>query len=68
MVKEPPYGPGVASIANGICADFAHDHSGSEKTGIYRVGPSDLNILITNWLIKEPPHGPGVPPDCLDVP
>lgn len=39
---------------------------GSEKTGYYRVGPADLNVLIRNWLVKEPPHGPGVPADCWD--
>jgi parallel beta-helix repeat protein len=65
LVKEPPFGPGIAS---GICGDFAHDLGGSPKTGYYRVGPTDLNILIANWLVLEPPFGPGVPPDCLDVP
>jgi hypothetical protein len=68
MVKEPPLGPGIASIPNGICADFAHDRGGSTKAGLYRVGPSDLNILIANWLITEPPHGTGVEPDCLNCP
>ncbi len=66
LVKEPAFGPGIASIPNGICADFAHDQGGSAKTGFYRVGPTDLNILIANWLVKEPGFGPGVPPDCLD--
>jgi hypothetical protein len=66
MVKEPPRGPGIASIPNGICADFAHDYSGSTKIGTYRVGPSDLCILVNNWLVKEPPHGPGLPADCSD--
>jgi hypothetical protein len=68
LLKEPPYGPGVASVPGGICADFAHDVGGSHKTGVYRVGPTDLNILVANWLKKEPPFGPGVPPDCLDCP
>jgi hypothetical protein len=68
LVLEPAFGPGIASIPNGICADFAHDQGGSHKTGFYRVGPTDLNILIANWLVNEPPGGPGVPPDCLDVP
>ncbi|MHC4111021.1 MAG: hypothetical protein ACYSUY_08095 [Planctomycetota bacterium] len=65
LVLEPGFGPGIASIPNGICADFAHDQGGSAKTGFYRVGPSDLGILITNWLVLEPGFGPGVPPDCL---
>ncbi|UCG59349.1 MAG: hypothetical protein JSU70_07525 [Phycisphaerales bacterium] len=68
MVKEPPFGPGIASVENGICADFAHDQGGSSKSGIYRVGPPDLNILIANWLLREPPQGPGIEPDCRDCP
>lgn len=68
LIKEPPHGPGIASVPNGICADFAHDQGGSPKTGSYRVGPSDLSILIAGWLRKEPPHGPGIEPDCLDCP
>jgi hypothetical protein len=67
LVKEPGFGPGIASIPNGICADFAHDQGGSAKTGFYRVGPTDLNILIANWLVKEPGFGPGVPPNCRDI-
>ncbi|UCG56053.1 MAG: fibronectin type III domain-containing protein [Phycisphaerales bacterium] len=68
MVKEAPYGPGIASIEHGICADFARDQEGSAKTGFYRVGPSDLNVLVANWLRKEPPQGTGIEPDCLDSP
>jgi hypothetical protein len=64
QIKEPPLGPGIASIANGICADFAHDQAGSATTGFYRVGSTDLNRLVENWLVKEPPAGPGVPGDC----
>jgi len=64
QVKEPPLGPGIASIERGICADFARDQGGSAKTGFYRVGPTDLNRLVENWLVKEPPAGPGVPGDC----
>ena len=64
QVKEPPFGPGIASIQNGICADFARDQEGSSKAGWYRVGTNDLNILIENWLVKEPPTGPGIPADC----
>ncbi|MHC4097739.1 MAG: hypothetical protein ACYSWZ_12885 [Planctomycetota bacterium] len=68
LLKEPPFGPGIASSPYGICADFAHDLGGNPKTGFYRVGPTDLNILIKNWLVLEPDFGPGIPPDCLDVP
>lgn len=63
-VKEPPFGPGIAAIKNGICADFARDQDGSAKTGFFRVGNTDLNILVANWLVKEAPAGPGVPGDC----
>jgi hypothetical protein len=64
QVKEAPVGPGIASIENGICADFGHDKEGNNETGWYRVGTKDLNILIANWLVKEAPEGPGVPADC----
>jgi hypothetical protein len=64
QVKEPPFGPGIASIENGICADFAHDQEGNAKSGFYRVGNSDLNRLVANWTIKESPAGPGIPADC----
>jgi hypothetical protein len=64
QVLEPPFGPGIASIPNGICADFAHDKAGSAATGYYRVGTTDLNRLVANWLIKEAPAGPGIPGDC----
>jgi len=64
QVKEPPFGPGIAAIENGICADFARDQGGSEATGVYRVGSTDLNRLVANWLVKEAPNGPGVPSDC----
>jgi hypothetical protein len=60
MVLEQPQGPGIASIQNGICADFAHDVGGDAKTGWYRVGTTDLNRLTTNWLVKDP----NVPGDC----
>jgi hypothetical protein len=33
---------------------------GSTKTGVYYVGPSDLNLLVSSWLLKEPPHGVGI--------
>jgi len=64
QVKEPPFGPGIASIENGICADFARDKEGSEATGFYRVGTTDLNRLVANWLVKEAPKGAGVRGDC----
>jgi hypothetical protein len=64
QVKEPPFGPGIASIEGGICADFGHNKEGNDQTGWYRVGTKDLNILIGSWLIKEPPAGAGVPADC----
>jgi hypothetical protein len=67
-VCEPPFGPGVSTIPQGICADFAHDVGGSTKTGQYRVGASDLAILLTNWDVCEPPFGPGIPSDCLKCP
>jgi hypothetical protein len=63
LVKEPPNGPGIATITNGICADFARDQEGSSKTGYARVSTSDLNILIGNFLVKEPPNGAGIPSD-----
>ncbi len=64
QVKEPPFGPGIASIENGICADFARDQEGDATGGFYRVGTTDLNILVANWLVKEAPQGPGIPADC----
>ncbi len=73
-VKEPPLGPGIASVeysddlgtVAGICADFAHDVEGTEKAGLFRVHFNDLNILIANWNTKEQPLGPGIATDCLD--
>jgi hypothetical protein len=65
LVLEPGFGPGIGSIPNGICADFAHDQGGGPKTGYYRVGPSDLNILIASWLVLEPGFGPGIPANCV---
>lgn len=64
QVKEAPFGPGIAAIENGICADFAHDKEGSSTNGFYRVGVTDLNILVSNWLVKEAPQGAGVPANC----
>jgi hypothetical protein len=68
LVKEPPHGPGIASVPGGICADFGHDVEGDTDTGLYRIGLSDLNIWVASYLVKEPPHGPGIDPDCLDCP
>ena len=71
----PPDGPGIVSIPNGICADFAHDLEGSIVTGYTRVGITDLNAMSLYWGVLEPsatppfpPDGPGTPPDCLDCP
>jgi hypothetical protein len=64
QVMEPPFGPGIAAIENGICADFARDQEGSAKTGFYRVGVTDLNVLAASWLVKEAPEGAGVLADC----
>jgi hypothetical protein len=64
QVKEPPFGPGIASVANGICADFSHDQEGDAVDGFHRVGNTDLNILSTYWMIKEAPDGPGIPDNC----
>ncbi len=64
QVKEPPFGPGIAGVANGICADFSRDQGGSATAGFYRVGSTDLNRLVASWLVKESPAGPGVPADC----
>ena len=66
-----PSGPGIATITNGICADFAHDLAGDDKSGYWRVGATDLGQLTTYWKVLEPatapiPSGPGVPADCLD--
>jgi hypothetical protein len=68
-----PSGPGIDSVSGGICADFKHDLEGNDKEGYWRVGISDLNVLVANWKILEPataptPSGPGVPPDCLTLP
>jgi hypothetical protein len=43
-----------------ICADFAHDEGVSATTGAYRVGPTDLNILVKYWLESDT----NVPADC----
>ncbi len=43
-----------------ICADFAHDEGVNATTGAYRVGPTDLNILVKYWLQSDA----SVPADC----
>jgi hypothetical protein len=63
-----PSGPGILSVTNGICADFARDIQGTTKQGFWRVGTNDLNILLASWEVKEPatgttPSGPGLA-DC----
>ena len=67
-VLEPPKGPGIVSVPDGICADYDHAQEGTLKGGYFRVGAGDLAILFANWRVLEPPKGPGLPPDCLDVP
>lgn len=62
-VKEPPKGPGIASIQNGICADFARNAEGSAFSGYSRVFNSDLSVFLANYGIKEAPKGPGIG-DC----
>ncbi|MCD4830221.1 MAG: hypothetical protein K8R02_00260 [Anaerohalosphaeraceae bacterium] len=64
LIKEPPQGPGIGSVPNGICADFARDLGGDAKNGYHHVGATDLFILQTNWLVKNPPHGPSLPGGC----
>jgi len=66
QVKEPPKGPGIATIPDGICADFNHRKQGSAFAGYMRVGTDDLGIMIASWQVKEPPHGPGITGDCLE--
>jgi hypothetical protein len=33
---------------------------GSTKAGVYYVGPADLNLVVSSWLVKESPHGAGI--------
>jgi hypothetical protein len=67
-VKEPPKGPGIATITDGICADFDHQKEGGKFTGWWRVGSGDITIMSTNWKVKEPPKGVGLPADCVTSP
>jgi len=68
QVKEPPKGPGIATIPNGICADFNHDRQGSAFAGYMRVSTDDLALMIASWQVKEPPKGPGILGDCVPEP
>ena len=66
-VYEPPKGPGIASIPNGICADFDHAEEGLPFIGLSRVGGNDLSIFVANYKIYEAEtQGHGTPDDCLD--
>jgi len=70
-VKEPPDGPGIASVDQGICADFDHKAEGSTKAGFKRVFIQDLDLLVANWNVLEPSNdpnasGPGIDANCLD--
>jgi len=67
-VLEEPKGPGIATVENGICADFNHDQQGSTFLGFMRVGTDDLGVLVASWKVLEEPKGPGVPGDCVPVP
>jgi hypothetical protein len=60
-VKEPPQGPGILTITDGICADFKRDQQGSPLAGYSRVFTNDLNELIAWYGVKEAPQGSGVP-------
>ncbi len=62
-VLEPPKGPGIATIPNGICADFDRKAEGTAFGGYKRVYTKDLAILLANYNILEPPKGPGIG-DC----
>ncbi|MBN1766810.1 MAG: hypothetical protein JW860_16270 [Sedimentisphaerales bacterium] len=33
---------------------------GNSKTGYYKVGANDLNLLLSGWKVKEPPDGLGI--------
>jgi hypothetical protein len=67
-----PGGPGVASVTNGVCANFDHVTDGGTKTGYWQVGNSDLDILIDSWKVLEPndgnswPGGVGIDANCLE--
>jgi len=39
-----------------IAADFDHEQGGNPKTGYYRVGINDLNILVENWESNPDPN------------
>jgi hypothetical protein len=64
-VKEPPFGPGIAtrsyyhpvlgSIA-AICGNLNRMRDGSSKAGYYYVGPNDLNRLMAAWDMTATPN------------
>ncbi|MEJ5259793.1 MAG: hypothetical protein WHS88_06345 [Anaerohalosphaeraceae bacterium] len=60
-VRESPKGPGIMSVPNGICADFARDQQGNVLQGYARVFTNDLNIFLSYYNVREAPKGPGVP-------
>ncbi len=62
-VLEPPKGPGIATIPNGICADFSRTREGTSFAGYKRVYTQDLAILLASFGVLEPPKGPGIG-DC----
>jgi hypothetical protein len=62
-----PSGPGIASVTNGICADFAHAYEGGTISGYYYVGYDDMGILVSSWKVLEdcPSMFPGDPLKCV---
>ncbi|MBN1764975.1 MAG: hypothetical protein JW860_06930 [Sedimentisphaerales bacterium] len=40
--------------------DADGSQSGNSKTGYYRVGPDELNLIINGWKVLEPTRGPGL--------
>ncbi len=61
-VEEPPDGPGIDTITNGICGDFDRTLNGDAFTGYSRVRHADLGILLANW--KDDSGIPMADPGC----
>ena len=62
--KKPDNDP---NFIRNICADFDHRRHGNEKSGYYRAGYEDLDILINAWQAREGSGGPFEPlADCLE--